>query len=223
MSISGIATALEDLKNEYRESIEDASVTNEDHYEISSEIAEWIKKLKEYNAYMSNVISTVKSQTVQLNSHTNNDFTIDELVNRIKFMKSSDIVIKRSKLELYVDADLNIVIPGDVSNIIQVLDNLIKNAIESYEKKELHECRVELYIRENGKVIVIAVKDFGSGITEDVKSRIFKYMVTTKGKNGTGLSLLLSYSTIKGKFGAEIWFESKENEGTVFYIAVPIS
>lgn len=72
-------------------------------------------------------------------------------------------------------------------------------------------------------MIIIMVKDYGEGISEDIKSRIFKFMVTTKGKNGTGLSLLLSYSTIIGKFGGEIWFESKEKQGTVFCIAVPIS
>jgi len=223
MSIAGIASALEELNNEYHESIEDKSVTNEDHYEIGSEMLDWAKKLKEYNAYMSNVISAVKSKAVQLNSRTNNSFTIDELINRIKFMKSTGIMIKESSVELYVDAKLNIVIPGDITNIIQVLENLIKNSIESYDKEELHECRVEVYIRENKNRIVIEVKDFGCGITNDIKSRIFKSMVTTKGKNGTGLSLLLSYSTIKGKFEGDIWFKSEKNKGSAFYIAVPIS
>ena len=223
MSISGISTALGDLISEYRESIEDGTVTKEDHYEINSEMAEWVKKLKDYNSYMSNVITTVKSQAIQLNSQSDNDFTIDELVNRIKFLKNTDIIIKKAKLELFVNIDANLVIQGDVSNMIQILDNLIKNAIQSYEGKELHQCRVELNISRNENMVIIMVKDYGSGIPKDVKSRLFKYMLTTKGKNGTGLSLMLSYSTIKGKFGGEIWFESKEHQGTAFYISVPIN
>ncbi len=223
MSISGISTALGDLISEYRESIEDGTVTKEDHYEINSEMAEWVKKLKDYNSYMSNVITTVKSQAIQLNSHSENDFTIDELVNRIKFLKNTDITIKKANLELIVNIDANVVIQGDVSNMIQILDNLIKNAIQSYEGKELYQCRVELHIRKNENMIIIMVKDYGSGIPEDIKPRLFKYMLTTKGKNGTGLSLMLSYSTIKGKFGGEIWFESEENQGTAFYISVPIN
>lgn len=71
-------------------------------------------------------------------------------------------------------------------------------------------------------MIIIIVKDYGKGISEEIKPRIFKNMVTTKGKDGTGLSLLLSYSTIKGKFGGDIWFESKQDQGTEFYIAIPI-
>jgi len=223
MSISGVVTALEDLISEYRDSIGDSSVTDKDHYEINSEMAEWVKKLKEYNSYMSNVISTVKSQAVQLNSHSNEDFTIDELENRIKFLKNSDILIKKSNLELFVNVDKNVVVQGDILNMIQILDNLIKNAIQSYAEKESCSQKVELHINEKENKLFIMVKDYGCGIPEEMKPRIFKYMLTTKGKNGTGLSLMLSYSTIKGKFGGEIWFESKENEGTSFFIMLPIN
>lgn len=221
MSIAGVCAALEDLVNEYGESIGDSSVTTEDHMEIKSEMAEWIAKLKEHNGYMSNVISTVKSQAVQLNSQTINNFTVEELVNRIKFLKASDIVLRKANFEMFVEVDRNIIIKGDISNMLQILDNLIKNAIQSYEGKELNECKVELYIRKNENNIEVMVKDYGKGISDDIKSRLFKYMVTTKGKNGTGLSLLLSYSTVKGKFAGEIWFESSEGKGTSFYVLVP--
>lgn len=223
MSIAGVSVALEDLINEYKESIGDSTLTNEDHYEISAEIAQWIKKLKEYNAYMSKVISNVNSQAVQLNYHSNNGFTIDELVNRIEFMKSSDITINNSSIELFVDANLDIFIPGDISNMVQVFENLLKNAIESYDDKELPGCKINIYIRKDKNLVTIAVEDFGCGIKDDIKSRLFKCMVTTKGKNGTGLSLLFSYSTIKGKFRGEIWFESEVSKGTTFYITVPVS
>lgn len=137
MSIAGVSAALEDLINEYRGSIGDTSVTNEDHYEICDDMTEWVKKLIEYNAYMSQVISTVKAQAVQLNAHSINDFTIDELVNRIKFLKNSDITIKKSNLELFVDADKSTTIAGDISNMIQVLDNLIKMQSNHMKVKNL--------------------------------------------------------------------------------------
>ena len=47
-------------------------------------------------------------------------------------------------------------------------------------------------------------------------------MITKKGKNGTGLGLYMSYSTIKGKFGGDISFISEENVGTTFTITIPI-
>ncbi|HOP99611.1 MAG TPA: HAMP domain-containing sensor histidine kinase [Acetivibrio clariflavus] len=186
-------------------------------------MSEWVNRLKEYNSYMSNVISTVKSQAVQLNSQWNKDFTIEELVNRIKFFNNYDYLIKKSDLSIFVDVDTNMVIQGDISNMVQILDNLIKNAIESYEGKESEHCKVELHIRKNNDNVIFAVKDYGCGIPEKIKHGLFKYMLTTKGKSGTGLSLMLSYSTIKGKFGGDIWFESKENEGSTFFIMLPVN
>lgn len=221
MSIGGVCAALEGLIDENKESVGDTSVTNEDFYEICSEMTDWVNKLKDYNAYMSNVISNVKSQAVQLNSQSTKEFTVEELINRIMFLLRSDISTMKN-VELHVDTDKNIVVPGDISNIIQILNNLIKNAIQSYEGSETCNCVVDLYLRKKDNMVVIIVKDYGIGISEEIKPRIFKNMVTTKGKNGTGLSLLLSYSTIKGKFGGDIWFESKQNQGTEFYIAIPI-
>ena len=59
-------------------------------------------------------------------------------------------------------------------------------------------------------------------MNEETKNKLFKEMVTTKGKNGTGLGLYMSYSTIKGKFGGDINFTSEENVGTTFTITIPI-
>ena len=47
-------------------------------------------------------------------------------------------------------------------------------------------------------------------------------MITTKGKNGTGLGLFMSYSTIRGHFDGNITFESKEGVGTRFDIILPL-
>lgn len=47
-------------------------------------------------------------------------------------------------------------------------------------------------------------------------------MITTKGKNGTGLGLYMSYSTIKAHFGGDINFESEPGKGTIFNIVLPV-
>lgn len=47
-------------------------------------------------------------------------------------------------------------------------------------------------------------------------------MITTKGKNGTGLGLFMSYSTIRAHFNGNITFETSKGKGTVFNIILPL-
>ena len=58
-------------------------------------------------------------------------------------------------------------------------------------------------------------------MSQEVQEKLFKQMVTTKGKYGTGLGLYMSYSTIKGKFQGEIKFESEEGKGSTFHVILP--
>ena len=46
-------------------------------------------------------------------------------------------------------------------------------------------------------------------------------MITTKGKNGTGLGLFMSYSNIKAHFNGDIKVDSKKGKGTTFFIEIP--
>ena len=69
---------------------------------------------------------------------------------------------------------------------------------------------------------IIAIKDYGSGLSDNVKKKLFKEMITTKGKNGTGLGLYMSYSNIRAHFHGDIRFESESGKGTTFYIILPL-
>ena len=47
-------------------------------------------------------------------------------------------------------------------------------------------------------------------------------MITTKGKNGTGLGLYMSYSNIKAHFGGDITYVTETGKGTTFNIIIPL-
>jgi signal transduction histidine kinase len=71
--------------------------------------------------------------------------------------------------------------------------------------------------------IYISVKDNGKGIPQKIIDKIFQPFFTTKPTGeGTGLGLSLSYDITKAH-GGEIKVESKEGEGTVFIIQLPIN
>jgi two-component system, NtrC family, sensor kinase len=69
--------------------------------------------------------------------------------------------------------------------------------------------------------LLIAVKDNGSGIPQDIKEKIFQPFFTTKPTGqGTGLGLSLSYDIVKAHDG-NLEVESKEGEGSTFIITLP--
>jgi signal transduction histidine kinase len=99
-----------------------------------------------------------------------------------------------------------------------VFDNIIINAIQAYDKKH---GVIDFIIEDSDDSIIFTIRDHAKGIPENIKSKLLREMVTTKGKDGTGLGLYMSNSTIKGRFGGNMWFESTEGEGTTFFIQIP--
>ena len=97
---------------------------------------------------------------------------------------------------------------------------MISNAIQAYNGKEGE--NIDLILEKQNNNLIISVKDYGSGLPEKVKNKLFKEMITTKGKNGTGLGLYMSYSTIKAHFNGDITFESETGKGTTFNITLPL-
>jgi len=218
MSISGGLEALRDLINEYSESIIDSAVTIDDHREIAREMLQWIEKIKPHCAYMSDVISAVKGQAVQMNDSSTNSFTLEELVKKVEVLMKHELKIHHCSLNISLQADKKNSLVGEINSLIQTLNNIIVNAIHSYDNKIGD---INFLISENEDNIEFAITDYGKGMSKEIQNRLFKEMVTTKGKNGTGLGLYMSYSTIKGHFGGKMWFESEENKGTTFYISIP--
>ena len=94
------------------------------------------------------------------------------------------------------------------------MDNLIINAMDAYHEGG----EIDIRVREDESKVYIEVQDYAGGIAPHVKDKLFKEMVTSKGKNGTGLGLYMCYSTIKGKFNGDMRFESEEGKGTTFFI-----
>ncbi len=218
MSISGGIEALKDLAYEYRDSIDDRSVTEQDHKEIAKEMLNWLDRMKPYCSYMSDVISAVKGQAVQMNASTTVKFTVDELVKRVDLLMRHELKKYHCILNLETQIDMSTEIKGEVNNLVQVFDNIIINAMQAYEGQN---GTIDLKILRSGDNVEFTFRDYGKGIPKQITDRLFKEMVTTKGKNGTGLGLYMSYSTIKGRFGGNMSFTSKEGCGTTFFISIP--
>lgn len=220
MSIAGAAEGLTDLVKEYDSSIGDPEVNEDDHHEIANDMSEWIEKIKTHTSYMSDVITAVKGQAVTLSEDEQSNFTVEELVKRVNILMKHELKNALIDLNVKIDTDPTISLNGNVNSLVQVINNLISNAIQSYNGKTNES--IDLAVKKDATSIVISVVDHGCGMTKEVKDKLFKEMVTTKGKNGTGLGLFMSYSTIRGHFNGNMTFESEVGIGTTFNVVLPL-
>lgn len=100
----------------------------------------------------------------------------------------------------------------------QVFVNLTLNAIEAM----LNGGMLRVGTRVVGDFVIVFFEDTGVGISPENQARLFEPFFSTKGENGTGLGLSLSYGIIEGH-GGTIQVESTIGQGTTFYVLLPIT
>lgn len=220
MSIAGAAEGLNDLIKEYDSSIGDIEVTEEDHHAIAKDMSTWVEKVKEYTEYMSDVITAVKGQAVVMSEQDSYLFTIDELVKRVDILMKHELKNALINLKVSVSIDGNTELKGNVNSLVQVINNMISNSIQAYNGRTNE--NIEFNISKENSNIILSIKDFAGGLPKEVSDKLFKEMVTTKGKNGTGLGLFMSYSNIRAHFNGNITVNSESGVGTEFNIILPI-
>ncbi|MBE6590566.1 MAG: PAS domain-containing protein [Ruminococcaceae bacterium] len=220
MSISGCISAAEALVDECEESLTDEEVLEEDYREIYGEMRDWFVKVKESTAYMSDIITAIKGQAANISTDENVTFTIDETLKRSMLLMRHELLNSGCKLTLDYDRSTEIVLQGDINNLVQVIGNLLNNAI--YAQKQNGGGEIVVEIRHDKENLKIMVKDRGTGISPNVLDKLFKSMVTNKGTMGTGLGLYISNAVIRGKFNGEMWGENREGGGSIFGISIPL-
>lgn len=136
-----------------------------------------------------------------------------ELISVIKFA----IDIFSEEYIMYASKDKELYLNLDKTQIIRVITNLVKNAIQATESVENPLIKVNVIT--NKDTVTITVEDNGKGISEEVKDLIFEPKFTTK-TSGMGLGLPMIKNIIEAYDGT-ISFTSKENVGTVFTVVLP--
>lgn len=220
MSISGCVVAAEALVAECEESLSDEMVTTEDYLEIYKEMRDWFQKVKDSTAYMSDIITAIKGQAANISTDEKTMFTIDEMIKRSTLLMRHELLNSGCRLQIECNPDEEISLQGDINNLIQVVDNLLSNAI--YAQKQVGGGEIVIQIVHNNQNLDIIVKDRGIGISDKIKEKLFKTMVTSKGTMGTGLGLYISNAVIRGKFRGTMWADNREGGGSVFGISIPL-
>lgn len=220
LSISGGIDQTQCLVAEYRDSIDAPEVTSDDHREIAQEMDLWLGKMKVQLSYMSDIISTVKGQAAQFSEQSYHPFTVGEALKRTQILMQHPLVRGGCTLEVDIAMNREQVVLGDVNSLVQILDNVIDNAIQAYNGRG---GSIRLRVERFDEDVRFSISDQGDGIPPEIQKLLFKEMTTTRGKHGTGLGLYMSYSTVKGVFRGKMWFETEPGEGTTFFIQIPLA
>jgi two-component system nitrogen regulation sensor histidine kinase NtrY len=142
------------------------------------------------------------------------ELELNELLNKAVELYKNDTHVKVSikqsgkKLPVY----------SDRSQLLRVFTNLLENAKQAMPADKPG--NIDVSVTSSNQDAIITIADNGHGIPDDVVTKLFQPYFTTK-SSGTGLGLAMTKKIIEFWKG-EIWFETKEGEGTTFYIKLPL-
>ena len=145
------------------------------------------------------------------------DCQMGDLVLRSLGLVANQLKISNVRHHMAIADNLPLV-SVDSPQIQQVLVNLFINAIQAMPQGG--DLLVEVAPDQEHDLVIVKVKDTGTGIKKDILPYIFDPFFTTKDTKGTGLGLSVSYGIIRQHHG-EISVESDEGHGTTFIIKIP--
>ena len=119
---------------------------------------------------------------------------------------------------------------GLQNEFIQVIINILNNAIDALETKQMDKKLIFITIFKEDDSVVIIIKDNAGGIHEKIKNKVFEAYFTTKEKSqGTGIGLYMSYIIITKHMGGELTvhnqsyvYEDIKYTGASFKIKIPV-
>ena len=174
------------------------------------------EKLAEYSKTLIQQIDVMSSIASAFSDFAKMPSQKKEKIDVVKVVKLA-LEIFGEKYISYLPKEKQIFANLDKTQLIRIVTNLVKNAIQAIDKEEKPLIEVKVFSEKDS--VKIIVSDNGKGIEEDVKALIFEPKFTTK-SSGMGLGLPMIKNIIEAYEGT-ISFTSKIGFGTVFTVILP--
>ncbi len=208
---------IELLTDEYIQSVDNPNVLPEDHKSISADMMRFLKLAEQAAEKSTGFIKGIKAQTTNMNTSNVQVFNVAHVIKET--LTVLDFALKKDKCILTTDFDNSITIFGDPKRLVQVITNLVINSIDACKPDGGD---ISILLKNNGDGFAkITVQDTGCGIPEEIVSRIFDPMFSTKPfGEGTGLGLSIVHDMVH-EFNGSVSVESRKGL-TSFMILLPI-
>jgi len=174
------------------------------------------EKLAEYSQTLIQQIDVMSSIASAFSDFAKMPTQKREKLNVVAVVKLALDIFNKEYIKFY-PSDKELYANLDKTQLIRIVTNLIKNAIQATDTQE--NPKIEVKVISDGDKIKIIVSDNGKGIKETDKELVFEPKFTTK-TSGMGLGLPMIKNIIEA-YGGTISFTSKEGIGTVFTVVLP--
>lgn len=185
-------------------------------------------KNKEYNEFLERVTATLIEQIDNLSDIAtefsnfakipmarNQVFVLAEQLQKVIDLYETH---NRAHIEFYPGEFKNLKVNADREQLARAIINLIKNGIQAIPDEKVGLIRITMSRRDH--MAVISVADNGTGIPEELQSKMFSPSFTTK-TSGMGLGLSIVKNIVEN-FAGRIWFETEIEKGTTFILEIPV-
>ena len=175
-------------------------------------------KLDEFIQTLVQQIDTMSSIASAFSNFAEMPAQLGEKINIVQTVKLALEIFKEKHINFMSDYN-DFQVSIDRTQIVRIITNLIKNAIEACDNIE--NPMIQVFIKKNKNNVLIEIQDNGIGISKELSKKIFEPNFTTK-SSGMGLGLGMVKNLVNS-YGGIITFKSKVNSGTSFIISFPIS
>ena len=174
------------------------------------------KKVEEYSKTLIQQIDTLSSIASAFSNFAKMPVQKLELLNVVEVVELALDIFPDNDIE-FTSNESQINVDFDRSQLIRIITNLVKNAIQSIPVDRSPQ--ISIIISSNDTDVVIQVKDNGNGITESIERKIFEPRFTTK-TSGMGLGLPMIKNIIE-TYNGSISFSTLIGEGSEFTVRFP--
>ena len=191
---------------------------------INKQQKKYLKEIYDANDNLVKLVNLLLNiSRIELGTFVVNPSRVDLIKSIDSALKHLSLEIKEKKLKIekkYSEKHFFLKTDQSIMNI--VFQNLLSNAVRYTSNKG----KVEISIAKKETWVLVQISDTGYGIPASQQSQIFSRFfraenIKGKGATGVGLGLYIAKSVLS-QIGGEIWFKSKEKEGTTFYIKIPL-
>jgi two-component system, sensor histidine kinase and response regulator len=179
-----------------------------------------LTKLEYTSDFLDTLLFWINSQMENFNNSAKS-FSVKDLVSLVA--NNYHEQASEKGITMFEDVPDSLIVLADPNSVRIVIRNLITNAIKFSDKNDTITVTGRMH---KNNFILLSIKDTGVGMSDTQLNKLFKSKVDsemgTNNESGTGLGLLFCKELIE-KCNGEIWVESKQGEGTEFFLTLPLS